>query len=129
MTELDGDGVVGLFRAKKAKRRPELTTTATRKMMKTRRVLRCLVGGCGGAGGDTRDGGVEMLVGGSVSGFGIEKLSGLMAVGDVEGFCLLVAGGVNVEGSKVIGGDEDGNEEGVKGAGVIPSGREGCSGL
>lgn len=116
MTELDGDGVVGLFRAKKAKRRLEPTTTATSKMMKTRRVLRCLVGGCDGASGDTGNGGAAMLVGGSVSGFGIERLSGLTAVGGVEGICLLVADGVNVEGSKVIGEDENGDEDGVKGA-------------
>jgi len=56
MTEFDGDGVVVLSRAKKAKRRPEPTIAATSKVIKTRRVLRCLVGGCDGAGGDTWDG-------------------------------------------------------------------------
>ena len=54
----DGDGVVVLSRAKKAKRKTEPTTAATSKEIKTMWVLRCLAGGCGAdgsrtAGGDT----------------------------------------------------------------------------
>ena len=129
MTEFDGDGVVDLSRAKKAKRRPEPITAATSKVIKTRRVLRCLVGGCDGASGDTWDGGAVMMVGVCVPGFGDERLSGLLSAGAAKGVCPLVADGVSAEGNELIGEDEDGNENGVKGAGVIPSGREGWSGL
>ena len=95
MTEFVGDGVIDLFREKKAKRRPEQTTATTSNVIKTRRVLRCLVGGC--------DGGAVMMVGGSVSGLGNEGLSGLPAVEGVKGVCLFVADGVSVEGNGLAG--------------------------
>ncbi len=98
------------------------------------RVLRRLAGGCevaGGrtAGGDIWEGCAMTLAGVFVPGFGNKRLPGLLSVGAVKGVCLSFAGGVNAEGNEMIGGGEDWNENGVKGAGVIPSGWEGCSGL
>lgn len=103
MTEFDGDGVVVLSRAKKAKRRPEPTRAATSKVIKTRRVLRCLVGGCDGAGGDTWGGWDVTLVGVCEPGLGNERLSGLLSTGAAKEVCLFVAGGVNAEGNELAG--------------------------
>jgi len=119
---------------KKAKRRPEPTTAATSKAIKTMRVLRRLAGGgeaAGGrtAGGDTWEGCGMTLAGVFVPGFGNKRLAGPLSAGAVKGVCLSFADGVNAEGNEMIGGGEDWNENGVKGAGVIPSGWEGCSGL
>ncbi len=131
MTGFDGDCVVVLSRAKKAKRRPEPATAATSKAIKTRWVLCCLAlaGGCDAAGGDTWEGCAVTLVGAFVPGFGNKGLSGLLSAGAVKGVCLSVADDVNAEGNEMIGGGVDWNENGVKGAGVILSGWEGCSGL
>jgi hypothetical protein len=110
MTEFDGDGVVVLSRAKKAKRRPEPTIAATSKVIKTRRVLRCLVGGCDGAGGDTWDGWAVTLVGVCEPGLGNERLSGLLSTGvaAAKEVCLFIVGGVNAEGNELAGVIPDG---------------------
>ena len=55
--------------------------------------------------------------------FGNKIHSGLLSAGAVKGVCPSLADGVNAEG------DEGWNEDGVKGAGDTPSGREGWSGL
>ncbi len=126
MTEFDGDGVGVLFRAKKAKRRPEPTTATTSKASKIRKVLRWRAGGCGAAGGDSGGGCAVTLVGGFVPGLGNKELPGLLAAGVVKGVWLPVADGVNAEGNALTVGGKDWNETGDKGAGVIPSGGEGC---
>src|SRR6266516_434300 len=133
-TEFDGDGVVVLPWVKKAKRRPEPTTAATSKAIKTMRVLRRLAGGGEAASGrttgrDTWEGCGMTLTGVFVPGFGNKRLTGPLSAGAVKGVCLSFADGVNAEGNEMIGGGEDWNENGVKGSGVIPSGWEGCSGL
>src|SRR5271157_5409232 len=112
-TEFDGDGVVVLFKAKKAKRRPEPATAATSKAIKTMyRDLRCLAG-C-----------AKTLAGVFVLGLRNESLPGLLPARIVEGVCLSFADGANAEGDEPIGGGDNWNEDGGKGAGVIPSGRE-----
>ena len=133
-TEFDRDDVVVPFGTKKAKRRPEPTTAATSKAIKTMRVLRRLAAGGEAAGGSTAGGAIwegcaMTLAGVFVPGFGNKRLAGPLSAGAVKGVCLSFADGVNAEGNEMIGGGEDWNENGVKGAGVIPSGWEGCSGL
>ena len=134
-TGFDGAGVAILFGRKKAKRRPEPTKAATSKATETMcRGLCCLADGCGAAGrrtagGDTWDGCAMTLSGVFVPGFGNKRLPGLLSVGAVKGVCPSFADGVHAEGDEMIGGGEDWNEKGVKDAGVIPSGWEGCSGL
>ena len=103
MTEFDGGDVGVLFWAKKAKRRPEPTIAATSKVIKIRRVLRRLLGGCDGAGGDTWDGWAVTLVGVCEPGLGNERLSGLLSTGVAKEVCLFVAGGVNAEGNELAG--------------------------
>lgn len=110
--------MVDLSRAKKAKSSPEPTTAATSKAIKTMyTVLRCLAG-C-----------IKMLVGVFAPGLRNESLSGLLPASAVEGVCLSFAAGVNVEGDEPVGGGEDGNENGGRDVGAIPSGQEGCNGL
>ncbi len=58
-------------------------------------------------------------------GFRNETLPGLLSAG----VCLSFVDDVNAEGDETAGGGENWNEDGVKDAGVIPSGQEGCSGL
>src|SRR6266496_254952 len=133
-TAFDGDDVVVPFGTKKAKRRPEPTTAATSKASKTRRVLPRLAGGGESAGGSTAGGAIWegcalTLAGVFVPGFGNKRLPGLRSVGAVKGVCLSFADGVNAEGTEMRGGGEECNENGVTGAGVIPSGWEGWSGL
>jgi len=134
-TEFDGVGVVVLFGRKKAKRRPEATMVATSKAIETMcRGLCCLAGGCGAvgsrtAGGDTWERWAMTLAGVFVAEFGNRRLPGLLSAGAVKGVCPSFADGVNAESDEMIGGGEDWNEKGVKDAGVIPSGWEGCSGL
>jgi len=114
--EFDGGEVVVLFRVKKAMSSPEPATVATSKAIKTMyRVLRCLAG-C-----------AMTLAGMFVPGLGNETLPGLLLAGVVARVCLSFADCVIVEGDEVIGGGENWNDDGVKGAGVIPGGREGCS--
>ena len=60
---------------------------------------------------------------------GFEMIPGLLSEGVVEDACPSRVDGVNAEGDEMIGEGENCNEDGVKGAGVTPSGREGCSGL
>ena len=116
--EFDWDVVVVLFRAMKAKRSPEPTTTATSKAIETMyKVLRCLAG-C-----------AKTLAGVFVPGLRNESLPGLLSASVVERICLSFADGVNVEDDEPSGGGENWNEDGGKGAGVIPTGREGCSEL
>ena len=69
------------------------------------------------------------LAGVFVAEFGNRRLPGLLSAGAVKGVCPSFADGVNAESDEMIGGGEDWNEKGVKDAGVIPSGWEGCSGL
>ena len=88
------------------------------------RVLRATGAGASPA-GDTWDGCAMMPVGVFVPGFGDKRLPGLLSAGVVKGDCLSFTGGVNAEGNEMIGGGEDWNEIGVKGAGVIPIGWEG----
>lgn len=117
-TRFDWGVVVVLFRATKAKRSPEPATAATSKAIKTMyRVLRCLAG-C-----------AKALAGVFVPGLGNESLPGLLPARIVEGVCLSLADGANAEGNEPSGGGENWTEAGGKGAGVIPNGQEGCSGL
>src|SRR3989442_691999 len=95
-TEFDGGGVVLPFRVKKAMSSPEPTTAATSKAIKTMYKVLRFLAGCA------------------------------MTLGVVARVCLSFADGVNVEGDEVIGGGENWNDDGVKGVGVIPGGREGC---
>jgi hypothetical protein len=62
-------------------------------------------------------------------GFGNEALAGQLSVGVAKRVCLSFADGVKKEGDELIAGGEDRDGDDVKGAGVSPSGREGCSGL
>ena len=88
---------------------PEPATVATSKAIKTMyRVLRCLAG-C-----------AMTLAGVFVPGLGNETPPGPLLVGVVARVCLSFADGV-------IGEGENWNDDGVKGAGVIPGCREGCS--
>lgn len=64
------------------------------------------------------------LAGVFVPGFVNDTLPGLLSAGVIEGVCPSFA-----EGDEMIGEDENWNEDGVKDAGVIPGGQEGCSGL
>ena len=58
-----------------------------------------------------------------------EPFPGLLPASAVEGVCLSFADGVNVEGDEPVGEGENGNEDGGRDVGAIPSGREGCNGL
>ena len=64
-----------------------------------------------------------------VPGLGNETLPVLLPASIVERVCPSIADGVNVEGEEPSEGGENWNEDDGKGAGVIPDGREGCSGL
>ena len=69
------------------------------------------------------------LVGVFVPGLGNKTLPVLLPANIVERVCPSFADGVNVEGGEPSEGGENWNEEGGRGAGVIPGGREGCSGF
>ena len=117
-TEFDWDVVGVLFRAKKAKRSPEPTTAATSTAIKTMyRGLRCLAG-C-----------TKTLAGVFVPGLGNETLPGPLPARAVASVCLSFADGVGAEGDEVIAVGEHWDDDGVKDAGVISCGREGCSEL
>ena len=117
-TEFGCGGVVVLFRAKKAKRSPEPTTVVTSKATKAMyKVLRCLAG-C-----------AKMLVGVFVPGLMNESLPGLLSSKVLARVDLSFADAEYSEGVEPSGGGENWNEDSGKGAGVIATGREGCSGL
>ena len=69
------------------------------------------------------------LAGVFVSEPGNETPPGLLPSRVAEGICLSFADGINVEVDEPARGGENWNEDGGKGAGVIPIGREGCNGL
>ena len=116
--EFDWDVVVVLFRAMKAKRSPEPTTAATSEAIKTTyRVLRCFADFA------------MTLAGVFVTGPGNETLPGLPSARVVARVGLSFADVVYSEADELIGDGENWDEVGVKGAGVVPGGREGRSGL
>ena len=98
------------------------------------RGLFCLLGGCGAAGGrlaggESGDGCGMTPTGVFVPEFGNKTLPGLPSAGPNEAIYPSFAGGVNTEGDETIGGGENCDENDVRGAGVMPNGWEGRSGL
>ena len=117
-TAIDGGVVVVLCKVKKAKSSPEPAKAATSKAIETmERVLRCLAG-C-----------ALKLAGAFVPGLGNETLPGPLPARAVASVCLSFADGVGAEGDEVIAVGEHWDDDGVKDAGVISCGREGCSEL
>ena len=124
------DDVVVLFKVKKVKRRPEPTTTATSKATRTMWILLLLADGIT-AGGDTNtwDDCAMSRVGVFVAECWNKRSPGLLSAETVKGVCLSFADGMNAEGDETMGEGAGWNEKGVKGALVLSSGQEGCSGL